>query len=94
MVDTIMDFCPYPHETVLKLFKHIDLFCSLWSINLPTTPVSVIVEIILSRTGLKDSVAGYGPGKFVFEGAHFLDSFIMFGDLSGSYCIPNFETEQ
>jgi len=39
---------------------------------IPAAPVSVVVEIILSGTGLKDSVTGYGPGKFVFEGAHFL----------------------
>jgi hypothetical protein len=31
---------------------------------------TIIVEIILSGAGLKKSVSGYGPGKFVFEGAH------------------------
>ena len=44
------------------------------SIRLPVTPVTVIVEIVLSGAGLKDSVSGYGPGKFVFEGAHYENS--------------------
>ncbi|GAG90074.1 unnamed protein product, partial [marine sediment metagenome] len=26
----------------------------------------VAVEIVLSGTGLEDSISGYGPGKFVF----------------------------
>ena len=37
---------------------------------IPSAPVTVVVEIILSGTGLKDPVTGYGPGKFVFEIAH------------------------
>jgi hypothetical protein len=31
----------------------------------------IIVEIIFPGAGLKDSVSGYGPGEFVFEGGHF-----------------------
>jgi hypothetical protein len=42
----------------------------LGRVEFPSAPVSVIVEIILSGAGLKDTVTGYGPGKFVFEGAH------------------------
>jgi hypothetical protein len=42
----------------------------LGSVDFPSSPVSVIVEIILSGAGLKDSIPGYGPGKFVFEIAH------------------------
>jgi hypothetical protein len=47
------------------------LLDSLGSVDFPPAPVTVIVEIILSGTGLKDTVTGYGPGKFVFEGGHF-----------------------
>ena len=36
----------------------------------PSSPVSVIVEIILSGAGLQESIPGYGPEKLVFEGAH------------------------
>ena len=36
----------------------------------PAAPVTIIVEIILSGAGLKDSIPGYRPGEFVFEGAH------------------------
>jgi hypothetical protein len=43
---------------------------SFRGIKIPTTPVTVIVEIMLSWAGLKDPVTGYGPGKFVFEIAH------------------------
>jgi hypothetical protein len=56
-----MDLCPRPHITVLELFKNIDLSGSLRDIIFPSAPVSVIVEIILSGAGLKDSVSGYGP---------------------------------
>jgi hypothetical protein len=55
----------------LELFKNIDLLDSLGSVDLPAAPVSVIVEIILSVAGLKDSVTGYGPGELVFEGRHY-----------------------
>jgi hypothetical protein len=48
-----------------------DLLDSLGSVDFPSSPVSVIVEIILSGAGLKDTVTGYGPGEFVFEGGHF-----------------------
>jgi hypothetical protein len=54
------------------LFKNIDLLDSLGSVDLPSAPVTVIVEIILSGTDLKYTVTGYGPGEFVFEGGHFL----------------------
>jgi hypothetical protein len=57
--------------TVLELFENVDLPGSFGSICVPAAPVSVIVEIILSGAGLKDSVTGYGPGEFVFEGGHF-----------------------
>jgi hypothetical protein len=67
-----MNFCPCPHEAVLKLFKNIDLSGSFGGISFPAAPVSIIVEIILSGASLKDSVTGYGPGEFVFEGIHFL----------------------
>ena len=74
MVDAIMNLCPYPHEAVLELFKNIDLPSSFRGIIFPAAPVTIIVEIILPWAGLKDSIPGYGPGKFVFEGAHFYNS--------------------
>jgi hypothetical protein len=37
----------------------------------PATQVTVIVEIILSGAGLKDSIPGYGSGELVFKGAHY-----------------------
>jgi hypothetical protein len=43
----------------------------LGSVDIPAAPVPIIVEIILSGAGLEDTVSGYGPGKFVFEGGHF-----------------------
>jgi len=46
-------------------------------IEFSATPVTIIIEKVLSGTGLEDSVTGYGPGKFVFEGAHFLVSTII-----------------
>jgi len=67
MVDAIMNLCPCPHEAVLELFKNIDLSGSWRSIIFPSAPIPVIVEIILSGAGLKNTVPGYGPGKFVFE---------------------------
>jgi hypothetical protein len=72
VVDAIMNLCPCPHKAILELFKNIDLSGSFGGIIFPSSPVTVVVEIILPGTGLKDSVSGYGPGKFVFEGAHFL----------------------
>jgi hypothetical protein len=72
MVDAIMNLCPCPHEAVLELFKNIDLSGSFRSTIFPSAPVTVIVEIILSGAGLKDSISGYGPREFVFEGGgHF-----------------------
>ena len=65
-----MDLFPSPHVAVLEVFQDIDLPGSFWGISFPSAPVTVIVEIILPRAGLKDSVSGYGPGKFVFEGGH------------------------
>jgi hypothetical protein len=73
MVYTIMNLCPCPHVAVLELFKYIDLPGSFWGIIFPTAPVTVIIEIILPWAGLKDSIPGYGPGKFVFESGHYLD---------------------
>ena len=62
---------PLPTDiSLLVFFEHIDLPYSLRSVDFPATPVTVIVEIILSGAGLKDSIPGYGPGEFVFEGAH------------------------
>jgi hypothetical protein len=52
------------------LFKNINLSGSFGGIVFPAAPVTVIVEIILPGAGLKDSVSGYGPGEFVFEGGH------------------------
>ncbi len=57
--------------TVFELLKDIDLPGSFWGIEIPSTPVSIIVERILSGAGLEDSIPGYGPGEFVFEGAQF-----------------------
>jgi hypothetical protein len=68
---TIMNFCPRPHIAVLELFENIDLPGSGRCIYIPAAPVSVIVEIILSGAGLKDSVTRYGPGECVFEGIHY-----------------------
>jgi hypothetical protein len=70
--DAIMNLCACPHEAVLELFKNIGLSGSFGGISFPAAPVSIIVEIILPGAGLKDSVARYGPGEFVFEGTHFL----------------------
>ena len=66
-----MNLCPSPHVAVFEVFKNIDLSGSFGSICFPAAPVSIIVEIILSGAGLKGSIPGYGPGKFVFEGAHY-----------------------
>jgi hypothetical protein len=53
------------------LFKNVDLPDSFGGIKVPTAPVSIIVEIILSGAGSKNSIPGYGPGKFVVKVAHF-----------------------
>jgi hypothetical protein len=66
-----MNLCPCPHESILELFKNIDLSGSFRGIGFPSAPVTVIVEIILSWAGLKNSVSGYGPGEFVFESGHY-----------------------
>jgi hypothetical protein len=71
MVNAIMNLCSCPHIAVFKVLQDIDLPCSIGGISFPTTPVPVIVEIILPWAGLKKSVSGYGPGKLIFEGAHF-----------------------
>jgi len=70
MPDTIMDLFPSPHVAVFKILKNVDLPGPFRGISFPSTPVTVIVEIILPGTGLKDSATGYGPGKSVFEGGH------------------------
>ena len=67
-----MNFCTRPHVTVFELLKDIDLPGSFKSVYIPSAPVTVIVEIILSGTGLKDSVTGDGPGEFVFESVNFV----------------------
>jgi len=46
------------------------LLGSFGGIKVPATPVTVVVEIVLSGAGLKYHITGYGPGKFVFEGGH------------------------
>ena len=71
MVNAIMNLCPGPHVSVLELFKNINLSGSFGSSIFPAAPVTVIVEIILPRAGLKNPISGYGPGKLIFEGAHF-----------------------
>ena len=71
MLYTTVDLFPSPHIAVFKVFKNIDLLGSCRSISFPAAPVPVIVEIVLSGAGLKNFIPGYGPGKFVFEGAHF-----------------------
>jgi hypothetical protein len=58
----------------LELLKNVSLPGSFGSVDVPPAPVSVIVEIILSGTGLKNTVTGYGPGEFVFEGTHLYQS--------------------
>ena len=70
-LNTIMNLFPSSHISVLELFKNIDLLDSLGCVDFPSSPVTIIVEIILSGTGLKDTVTGYGPRKFVFESGHF-----------------------
>jgi hypothetical protein len=68
--DAIMNLCPCPHIAIFKVLKNIDLPGSFGGISFPSAPVSVVVEIILSGAGLKYSIPGNGPGKFVFEGTH------------------------
>jgi hypothetical protein len=53
-----MNLCTNPHVTVLELLKNIDLPGPFGGIKVPATPVAVIVEIILSGAGFKDSVTG------------------------------------
>jgi hypothetical protein len=65
--DTIVNLCPCPHITVFEVFENVDQSGSLRGIEIPTTPRCIIVEIILSGAGLKDSIPGYGPREFVFE---------------------------
>jgi hypothetical protein len=74
VLDAIVNLFTCPHATVFQLFKNIDLLDPLGRVDLPSAPVSVIIEIILSGTGLKNSITGYGPGKLVFEGVHYLNS--------------------
>jgi hypothetical protein len=69
--DTAVNFCPCPHVAVLELFKNVNLPGSFGGIGFPTAPVPIVVEIVLSGAGLENSIPGYRPGKFVFEGAHF-----------------------
>ena len=66
-----MDLSPSPHVAVFKILKNVDLSGPFRGIVFPSAPVTVVVEIILSWAGLKDTVTRYGPGKFVFEGAHY-----------------------
>jgi hypothetical protein len=55
---------------VFELLENVNLPGSFGGITVPAAPVTVIVEIILSGAGLKDSVSGDGPEKLVFEGGH------------------------
>jgi hypothetical protein len=66
-----MNLCPGPHVTVFEVLEDVDLPGSFWGIEIPTAPVTIIIEIILPGAGLEDSIPRYGPGKFVFEGCHF-----------------------
>jgi hypothetical protein len=80
MVNAIMNLCPCPHVTVLELFKNINLSGSIRSCIFPSAPVPVIVEIILSWADLKNPISGYGPGKLIFEGAHFWIFYLLLKD--------------
>jgi hypothetical protein len=70
-LDAIMYLFPCPHEAVFEIFENVNLPGPFGGVPLPTTPVCIVVEIILPGTDLENSIPGYGPGKFVFEGGHF-----------------------
>jgi len=70
VLDAIVNLSPCPHIAVFELLEDIELPGSFLGILLPATPVGIIVEIILSWTGLEDLIPGFGPGKIVLDFSH------------------------
>jgi hypothetical protein len=68
--DAFVDFFPGPHEAILEILEEVDLSGPLWSIFIPSTPVPVIIEVILPGAGHEDLMSGFGPGKFIAKFAH------------------------
>jgi len=73
-LDAIVNLLSSPHVTVLELFENIDPPDPLRRVDFPATPVAIIVEIVLPEANPKNSIPGYGPGKFVLEGGHFVSA--------------------
>jgi hypothetical protein len=55
---------------VFEFLENVNLSGPFGSIPFPTTPVCIVVEVILPGADLKNPIPGYGPRKFVFECAH------------------------
>jgi hypothetical protein len=70
MFDAVVDFVPRPHEAVLEILQDVYLPDPFRSALFPSTPVFVVVEIILRRVDLEDLIPGLGPGKFVSDFSH------------------------
>ncbi|MEE9609620.1 MAG: hypothetical protein V3W19_00125, partial [Desulfatiglandales bacterium] len=68
--DALMNCSPRPHMTVFELLENVYLPSPFWRTFFPATPVSVIVEIVLSGAGFKDLISGFGPGEFVLDSSH------------------------
>ena len=77
VLDTVVNLSPCPHMPILEVFKDIDLPGSLWGAFLPAAPIRIIVEEVLSGAGLKDLIAGFGPGEFVMDFSHWGQEFIL-----------------
>ena len=65
-----MNLFPCPHIAIFEVLENVNLSGPFGSIPFPTTPVSIVIEIILPGADLKNPIPGDGPGKFVFERTH------------------------
>jgi len=68
--DAVVDFLTGPHEAVLEILEKIYLPDPFRRSFFPSSPIPIVVEIVLSRAGLEDLVPGLGPGEFVAEFGH------------------------
>jgi hypothetical protein len=65
-----MDLLTSPHEPIFYVFQNIDLAGSFWRTLFPAAPIGIVIVIILSGTGLKDLIPGFGPGEFITDLVH------------------------
>jgi hypothetical protein len=60
-----MNSVSLPQVPVFEVLQGINLSGSFGGVLFPTSPIGIVSEIILSGTGLKDLIPGFGPGKFI-----------------------------